>query len=34
MQRRVEEGLTLRIGVNTGEVVAGRERTTAAARGA
>src|SRR6266516_2799221 len=23
MQRRVEEGLTLRIGVNTGEVVAG-----------
>ncbi len=26
MQRRVEEGLTLRIGVNTGEVVAGRAR--------
>src|SRR5213080_5178577 len=26
MQRRVEEGLSLRIGVNTGEVVAGRAR--------
>src|SRR5205085_2963405 len=26
MQRRVEKGLTLRIGVNTGEVVAGRAR--------
>src|SRR5205807_1335705 len=26
MQRQVEEGLTLRIGVNTGEVVAGRAR--------